>query len=110
MAKHAGKDMLIYLGDGASPEVFSLIVGLRSKSFSINNEQIDVTDSDDSRWRKLLEGGARSCSLSGSGLLQSQRLSAAGDGRQHFKLSHHVCGVGHEPYRAVSADHVRGFR
>jgi len=76
MAKHAGKDMLIYLGDGASPEVFSLIVGLRSKSFSINNEQIDVSDSDDSRWRKLLEGGVRSCSLSGSGLLQSQSSHA----------------------------------
>lgn len=42
MAKHAGKDMLIYLGDRASPGVFSLIVGLRS------------------------------CSLSGSGLLQRQ--------------------------------------
>lgn len=69
MSKYAGKDLLIQKGDGGSPEGFNIVAHLRSKSFSINNEPIDVTDSDDSRWRKLLEGGVRTCSLSGSGLL-----------------------------------------
>jgi len=74
MSKFAGKDMLIYISDEASPETFNLIAGLRSKSFSINNEQIDVTDSDGSRWRKLLEGGVKSCSLSGAGILQDNAV------------------------------------
>lgn len=69
MAKFAGKDFLLKMGDGASPEVFTTVAAQRSTSFSINNEQIDVTDKDDSRWRKLLEGGVRSMSLSSSGLI-----------------------------------------
>lgn len=69
MTKYAGKDLLLKLGDAASPEVFTTVAAQRSTSVSINNEQIDVTDKDDSRWRKLLEGGVRSMSLSASGLL-----------------------------------------
>lgn len=72
MAKQAGKNLLIKIGDGLSPETFTTIAGQRTTSFSINNDQIDVTDKDDSSWRKLLEGGVRSCSLSSSGLLQDE--------------------------------------
>lgn len=70
MAKFAGKDLLLYSGNGASPETFTLIAGLRSTGATVNNEQIDVTDKDDSRWRKLIEGGVRSMSLSAAGLFQ----------------------------------------
>ena len=77
MAKHAGKDLLLKMGDGATPtEAFTTVAGQRSTSFSINNEQIDVSDKDDSRWRKLMEGGIRSLSLSCSGLLQSAAAHA----------------------------------
>lgn len=71
MTKYAGKDFLLKISDGASPDTYTTLAGLRSNSLSINNEQIDVTDKDDSRWRKLIEGGVRSISLSGSGLLQN---------------------------------------
>lgn len=67
--KFAGKDLLLKIGDGASPEVFSTVAAQRSTAWSINNEQIDVTDKDDSRWRKLIEGGVRSMSLTASGLV-----------------------------------------
>lgn len=67
--KFAGKDLLLYLGDGGSSETFDVVGGQRTSSCSINNEQIDVTDKDDSRWKKLIEGGVRSMSLSCSGIL-----------------------------------------
>lgn len=76
MAKHAGKDLLIKK-ETATPGTYATIAGQRSTSFSINQEQIDVTDKDDSRWRKLLEGGVRSMSLSTSGLLQSAAAHGA---------------------------------
>lgn len=72
MTKFAGKDLLLYLGDqdtNATATTYSVIGGQRSTSFSINNEQIDVTDKDDSRWKKLIEGGVRNMSLSCSGIL-----------------------------------------
>ena len=45
------------------------IAGGRSKSMSINNEQVDVTQSDNMPWRVLLEdAGVKSMSLSISGV------------------------------------------
>ncbi len=76
MAKHAGKNLLLKI-ESATPGTYTTIAGQRSTSFSINNEQIDVTDKDDSRWRKLLAGGVRSMSLSSSGLLQSASAHGA---------------------------------
>jgi TP901-1 family phage major tail protein len=67
--KFAGKDLLLKLGTADSPPTYATVAAQRTTSFTINNEQIDVTDKDDSRWRKLLEGGVRSMSLSCSGLL-----------------------------------------
>lgn len=77
MAKHAGKELLIKKEVVGTPGTFTTVAGQRSTSFSINNEQIDVTDKDDSRWRKLFEGGVRSMSLSCSGILQSAATHAA---------------------------------
>jgi TP901-1 family phage major tail protein len=67
--KYPGKDLLLKLGTTDSPPQFNTIAAQRTTSFTINNEQIDVTDKDDSRWRKLLEGGVRSMSLSCAGLI-----------------------------------------
>jgi TP901-1 family phage major tail protein len=70
MAAQKGKDVLIKAGDGAQPtEVFTTIGGMRSKSISINNEIVDVTNSDSAGKRELLaEGGVQSMSISGSGV------------------------------------------
>lgn len=70
MTKYAGKDFLLKLGSTGSPTEFTTVAGQRTTSFSINNEQIEVTDKDDSRWRKLIEGGVRAMSLSAAGILQ----------------------------------------
>ena len=69
MAVQKGSAVLIKVGNGASPEVFTTIGALRSSSITINSEQIDVTKKDSSRVRTLLaNAGIKSFSVSGSGI------------------------------------------
>ena len=69
MASQKGTDILVKLGDGASPEVFSTLGGMRDTSISINQEMIDVTNKDSARVRTLLaNGGVKSFAITGSGV------------------------------------------
>lgn len=71
MPAQKGRLILLSIGDGASPEVFTDIAGLRSKTLTINNETVDITTSDEAPWRLLLgDTGLRSLSVSGSGVFQ----------------------------------------
>lgn len=46
------------------------LAGIKEKSFSINNESIDITSDDDAGWRKLLSTqGVSSIEISGSGVV-----------------------------------------
>lgn len=69
MSAQKGSDLLIKIGNAASPEVFSAVTGLRTKSLQFNAESVDVSDSDSAnKWRELLAGaGLKSASLSGNG-------------------------------------------
>lgn len=70
MVAQAGKQLLIKVGDGAGPEVFTTVAGLRSNSISINKETVDITNKGSTgQWRELLGGaGVKSVSVSGSGV------------------------------------------
>lgn len=69
MAGFRGADVLIKIGNGASPEVFTTVAGLRSSSITINDEAVDVTTKDSGGHRALLAGGGvNSVSMSGSGI------------------------------------------
>ena len=69
MAVQKGSAVLIKVGNGASPEVFTTIGALRSSSITINTEQIDITNKDSARNRTLLvNSGIHSFSISGSGI------------------------------------------
>tara|TARA_R110000787_G_scaffold45335_8_gene110608 strand:- start:5339 stop:5752 length:414 start_codon:yes stop_codon:yes gene_type:complete len=69
MAVQKGSAVLVKIGNGASPEVFVTVAGLRDTSISINAETIDVTNKDSARVRTLLaDGGIKSFSISGSGV------------------------------------------
>lgn len=70
MAAQKGSALLMKIGDGASPEVFTTIGGLRSTSISLNEEAVDVTTKDSSgKYRELLaQGGIVTVSVSGSGV------------------------------------------
>ena len=51
MAAQKGSSLLVKIGDGASPEAFTTIGGLRSTSISLNDEAVDVTTMDSSNAR-----------------------------------------------------------
>ena len=73
MAAQAGKDLLIKLditGEGS----FETIAGLRATRITFNAETVEVTTLESpGRWRELLAGaGARSASISGSGVFRDQ--------------------------------------
>jgi TP901-1 family phage major tail protein len=78
MAAQKGKDLLIKLGDGGSPEVFTAIAGLRTTSLGFNAQTVDITNADSAgMWRELLaDGGVRQAAVSGSGVFKDAASDA----------------------------------
>ena len=69
MAAQKGSALLLKIGDGASPEAFTTVGGLRSTSITLNDEAVDVTTKDSRSLRALLaNGGVQTISISGSGV------------------------------------------
>ena len=70
MTAQAGKDVLLKIGDGGSPESFTTLAGLRAKTLSLNARTVEVTHADSpGRWRELLDGaGVRQAAISGAGI------------------------------------------
>lgn len=71
MAKQKGRLLLIKIGDGATTEAFTTLCGLRSKTMTINNSEIDVTTVDCDApggplWTEVMDGAKR-VSVSGNG-------------------------------------------
>ena len=69
MTAEQGRAFLVKIGDGADPEVFTTIGGMRSTSISINSDSVDITNKTSQGWREVLTGaGIRSVVVSGSGV------------------------------------------
>jgi TP901-1 family phage major tail protein len=69
MTAQKGSLVLLKVGNGGGPEVFTTVGGLRTTSFTHNNQTIDTTNKDSGAWRQLLDGaGTRSITISGSGV------------------------------------------
>lgn len=78
MTAQRGRDLLIKIGDGGSPEAFTSVAGLRASSLAFNAQAVDVTNADSTgMWRELLEGGIKSASLSGSGVFKDAASDAS---------------------------------
>lgn len=79
MTAQRGKDLLIKIGDGASPENFTTVAGLRATKLDFNAKDVDVTNSDSTdMWRELLAGaGVKSAAISGSGVFKDAASDAA---------------------------------
>ena len=83
MAAQKGSSLLVKIGDGASPEAFTTIGGLRSTSISLNDEAVVVTTMDSSNARTLLaNGGIQTITISGSGVF----TDAASEGTLRSKF------------------------
>lgn len=69
MPAQKGRKILLKISDGTSPGTFSTIGGIRTRTITINNESVDITDSDNAPWRVLMgDAGIRSVTISGSGV------------------------------------------
>jgi len=79
MSAQRGKDLLIKIGNGAAPEVFTTVAGLRATTLAFNAQNVDVTNSDSAdMWRELLAGaGVKSATISGSGVFKDAASDAA---------------------------------
>ena len=79
MTAQKGKDLLVKLGDGAVPEVFTTVAGLRATTLAFNAQALDVTNADSAdQWRELLAGGGvKSATFSGSGVFKDAASDAS---------------------------------
>lgn len=70
MTAQKGSLVLLKIGNGGTPsETFTTVGGLRTTSFTHNNQTVDTTNKQSGAWRELLDGaGTRSVSISGSGI------------------------------------------
>lgn len=68
-----GRDFLLKANiDGVSPPNWQTLGGLRGTSFTVNGEDVDVTNKDDAGWQKRLSGaGVRSMTVSADGIYQN---------------------------------------
>ena len=78
MTAQRGRDLLLKIGDGGSPETFTSVAGLRATTLAFNSGTIDVTNADSAGyWRELMADGVKSASLSGSGVFKDAASDAA---------------------------------
>jgi TP901-1 family phage major tail protein len=79
MTAQKGKDLLIKIGDGASPEAFTTVAGLRATSLAFNAQGVDVTNADSAdQWREFLAGGGvKSATVTGSGVFKDAASDAS---------------------------------
>jgi TP901-1 family phage major tail protein len=79
MSAQKGKDLLIKIGDGAMPEAFTTVAGLRATQLSFNATHVDITNADSAdQWRELLAGGGvKSAAVSGSGVFKDAASDAS---------------------------------
>lgn len=79
MSAQRGRDLLLKLGDGASPESFATVAGLRAKTLSLSAAAVDATHGEsDGRWREILgAAGLRQATISGAGVFLSDGGAAA---------------------------------
>ncbi len=78
MTAQRGRDLLIKIGDGGSPETFTSVAGLRATTLAFNATTVDITNADSTdMWRELLAGGVKSATLSGSGVFKDAASDAA---------------------------------
>lgn len=72
MAGQSGTTWALSVRTTASPAAYTALAGLRTRSFKINNNPVDVTTADStSRWRELLgDTGQVELEIDASGLYQ----------------------------------------
>lgn len=78
MAGQRGRDVLIRIGDGGSPETFASVAGIRARTISLNAGLIEATTTESPQaWRELAAGaGVKRAEVSGSGVFKDAASDA----------------------------------
>lgn len=78
MSGQKGRDVLIKIGDGETPEAFVTVAGIRAKTISLNARTVDGTSGESpDAWRELIAGaGVKSASVSGAGVFKDANSDA----------------------------------
>lgn len=71
MPAEKGRNILIQISNGLSPPTFTSVGGLQSRTITVNNEIVDITNDDTAPQRELLTGaGLKTLTFSGSGVFK----------------------------------------
>jgi len=75
MAGQKGRDFLLKIGNGASPEVFTTVGATRTNSLALNNNPVDDTTMDDAGVQSMVaDAGVQSMQLSIDGLFKDAAI------------------------------------
>ena len=104
MSQQNGRELVIKRGDGASPEAFTFVCGIRTRSFSISNAQIDTTvpDCEDPSAPIVATAapGRQTVSFTGDGLFDNATvgIAVADDARLQRITNYQVIIPGYGQY------------
>jgi predicted secreted protein len=77
MTANPGSDVVIQIGDGATPETFTTLGGLQLAALTVNQQALDAGNVSTGAWRIVPDGaGERSVTISGTGIF----TGSAGEG------------------------------
>jgi TP901-1 family phage major tail protein len=68
MVAQKGSLMLVKVGNGAVPEVFTTIGGVRTSRIIVNNQMMDNSHIASGQWRSLAAAGLKSLTIQGRGI------------------------------------------
>lgn len=72
MAGQRGRDVLVRISDGGSPEAFVSVAGIRARTISLSAGLVDATTAESAEaWRELAAGaGVKRAEVAGSGVFK----------------------------------------
>jgi TP901-1 family phage major tail protein len=78
MSGQKGRDVLVRVGDGAVPERFVAVAGLRARTIRLSAGNVDATSADSPEgWRELIAGaGVKSAQVRGAGVFKDAQSDA----------------------------------
>ena len=93
MSGQKGRDLLLKIGNGASPEVFTTLGAARTLALSVNNNPVDITALNSNGLQELqADGGVQNLTLNLEGLFkdaaaeEALRLAAFNRSSKNYQL------------------------
>ena len=117
MKAQRGKDLLLKLGDAGTPQSFTTVAGLRTRTLSFNAGTVDITHAtSEGGWRELLADAAvRQASIAGSGVFlngesaQSVRALFFAAGQADWQMVIPGLGTIEGPFQIANLDYAGDF-